>query len=134
MGFGGTDNKSEQAEQKLVYEQAAKRFFSQEFINRLDKILAFRSLSKNDLQKIAKNKLQQLQDRLKGYSLEFANGNVAGAVAAWALEKQQEARGIDIIIRENLENHLAQHLLNANKSTGKIKIKLADKKFTFASK
>lgn len=134
LGFGGTDNKAEQAEQKLVYEQAAKRFFSQEFINRLDKILAFRSLSKNDLQKIAKNKLQQLQNRLKGYSLEFAGGNVAGAVAAWALEKQQEARGIDIIIRENLENHLAQHLLNANKSAGKIKIKLADKKFTFASK
>jgi len=138
LGFGSMDKKSEQDEQKLVYEQAAKRFFSQEFINRLDKILAFRSLNKTDLQKITKNKLSQLQERLKNQQLEFDSGNLAGEIAAWAIEKQQEARGIDFIIRENLENQLAKYLLakpsNTEKSKGKIKVRVTDKKFTFSSK
>jgi ATP-dependent Clp protease ATP-binding subunit ClpC len=138
LGFSGFNKNVDSDEQKLVYEQAAKRFFSQEFINRLDKILAFRSLSKKDLQQIAKNKLQHLQERLKQHSLELSSQNLAGEIASWALEKQQEARGIDFIIRENLENHLAKYLLekplNTEKNGKKIKIKLADKKFTFNAK
>lgn len=142
LGFGGDNKQNDEQEQTLIYEQAAKRFFSQEFINRLDKILTFHSLSKQDLQKIAKNKLENLKNRLKNQNLDFSSTGLANAIATWALEKQQEARGIDFIIRENLENNLAKYLLEKQVkdkaslkiNPQKIKIKLSDKKFTFSSK
>jgi ATP-dependent Clp protease ATP-binding subunit ClpC len=138
LGFGTVAGQDADNEQSLIYEQAAKRFFSQEFINRLDKILAFRSLSQNDLSKIAKNKLEILKNRLQSQNLDLNWQNLSTGLATWALNKKQEARGLDLIIRENLENSLAKYLLNqenaASKSKRKIQIKLKDEKFTFSSK
>ncbi len=138
LGFSDVTNKTADDEQALIYEQAAKRFFSQEFINRLDKILAFRSLNKIDLQKIAKNKLEALKNRLESQNLDLNWQNLSTGLATWALNRKQEARGLDLIIRENLENSLAKYLLNQEnspkKSKRKIQVKLKDEKFTFSLK
>jgi ATP-dependent Clp protease ATP-binding subunit ClpA len=55
-----------QLEQKIhrVAVEAAKRRFSPEFMNRIDKVLVFRSLTKSDLQRILEIELTSIQTRI----------------------------------------------------------------------
>jgi len=67
IGFAArSEGEDPQLEQKIyrVAVDAARRRFSPEFMNRLDKIIVFRSLSKTDLEKVLEIELGAIQTRI----------------------------------------------------------------------
>merc|ERR1719151_316553 len=72
LGFGTEEDGSEQNFQKmkeLVHEEM-KGFFRPEFLNRLDEIVVFRPLSKEDVQQIAEVEFKKIMKRLSQNNLE----------------------------------------------------------------
>jgi ATP-dependent Clp protease ATP-binding subunit ClpC len=68
----------EDVEERLAYEEMRKklmdslrRVFRPEFINRLDSVITFRALSKDDIKKIVELELEKVAQRLKEYSISL---------------------------------------------------------------
>ena len=68
----------EQNEEKLAYDEmrkklmdSLKRVFRPEFINRLDSVIVFRALTKEDIQEIVKLELDKVADRLKDHDISL---------------------------------------------------------------
>lgn len=64
LGFGGTG-----ADDEPDYSGYLKRFFRPEFLNRVDDIITFRSLTKETMSRILDLQLQELHERLAGQHL-----------------------------------------------------------------
>ena len=67
MGFSpGPDNHEEELDQKIYQTamEASRRKFSPEFMNRIDKVIVFRVLNRDSLQKILDIELGRVQDRI----------------------------------------------------------------------
>ena len=59
VGFGGTSDKEN--EEKAI--SKVRESFSPEFVNRIDEIILFSSLTSDDLVKISENELEKLKKR-----------------------------------------------------------------------
>jgi ATP-dependent Clp protease ATP-binding subunit ClpB len=90
----------------------AGRHFRPEFINRIDDIVVFHSLTGKELQKIAGLQLAILQNRLedKGYKLEVSKEALA-LVCEAGFDPVYGARPLKRAIQQYFENPLAQALL-----------------------
>jgi ATP-dependent Clp protease ATP-binding subunit ClpA len=67
MGFSpGPDNHEQELDQKIYHTamEASRRKFSPEFMNRIDKVIVFRVLNRDSLQKILDIELGRVQDRI----------------------------------------------------------------------
>ena len=62
--IGFTKNKLSQNEKESITIKEIKKQFSPEFINRLDKIVVFEHLDRNDISKIFDNELELIQNRI----------------------------------------------------------------------
>jgi ATP-dependent Clp protease ATP-binding subunit ClpB len=64
--LGARDTNDTEVDQKIYRTavEAARRKFSPEFMNRIDKVVAFRSLKEHDLRQILELELQTIQDRI----------------------------------------------------------------------
>lgn len=71
IGFGSSKDDGNSLE-KGIYEKAIKRKFKPEFINRIDKVVFFKKLSKENLKEIIKIEIGKVSDKLEGigYSLD----------------------------------------------------------------
>ncbi|MBY0232225.1 MAG: ATP-dependent Clp protease ATP-binding subunit [Gemmataceae bacterium] len=115
LGFGGgrhQDTESSYAEMKLKLKGAMEREFRPEFLNRLDDIIVFRSLTKEDLNRIIDIELSKVKSRLKEkeHSLELST-----AAKDFLIEKgtslEYGARPLRRAIEQFLEDPLAEDLL-----------------------
>ena len=94
-------------------EKALSTFLRPEFINRVDEIITFRSLSVEDFGEIAKIMLSQLADVLaeKGMSLKF-DDEVAKTVAQGSFSEKYGARNMRRYIQKHIEDKLAEKLIS----------------------
>jgi len=96
---------------KLVKEEL-KNFFRPEFLNRIDEIIVFNHLSKNDIWKISAIMMKQLIDRLKEKGLTLV---ITEPVRALLVEEGHDplygARPLRRVIMHYLEDELAQRCL-----------------------
>ncbi len=99
--------------------EAMKHAFRPEFINRLDGVLVFNSLTEGDCVRIARNQLAQVASYLKqsGIGLEFAPG-VARSVARMGFNPDYGARELRRIIQNEIEEPLSEQILNSHFRTG----------------
>ncbi len=92
-----------------------KGFFKPEFINRLDEIIVFKSLQKDDIRKIVDIQLHKLQDRLKEHRIELQVDDVArDYLAEEGYDSEFGARPLKRFIRQEIENPLAIQLLDGS--------------------
>ncbi len=137
VGFNQDDNKNER---QMNYQQALNNFFAPEFINRLDNILVFNSLNKENLKIITTQQLEALKKRLKQKNIHIRlSSNLKNSIVKLAKNSQQEARSIEQIIRNKIENKLAKFIMNNNKiklngEKTTILISYKNKEFTFTLK
>ncbi|HFX17621.1 MAG TPA: ATP-dependent Clp protease ATP-binding subunit, partial [Flavobacteriales bacterium] len=97
VGFG-TNAKLSQAEEhaKTVIEKALKRTFAPEFLNRIDDIIIFNSLEKEDIHKIIDIELQKVYKRLKDMGYDFSMTEKAkDYIAEKGHDKQYGARPLN---------------------------------------
>jgi ATP-dependent Clp protease ATP-binding subunit ClpB len=106
--------------------------FRPEFLNRVDDIVVFHPLGKEQITAIAKIQLRFLRDRLaeKGYKLELSSAAL-DKIADAGFDPVYGARPLKRAIQTEIENPLAQKILSGDLATdSSIKIDLKDGKLT----
>ena len=120
VGFA-TASKIDNAEEenKAVIEKALKRTFSPEFLNRIDDVVIFNSLSKDDIFEIIDISMKGVLKRINqlGYDLELSEG-AKTFLADKGYDVQFGARPLHRAIQKYLEDPLAEEILNAHIQIG----------------
>jgi ATP-dependent Clp protease ATP-binding subunit ClpC len=114
---------------KGVIENALKKAFAPEFLNRIDDVVLFNSLTKEDINQIIDLELKKLFVRIEelGYTLELTK-DAKIYLADKGYDQQFGARPLARAIQRYIEDPLAEEIINSKISEGDtIKIKL-DKK------
>lgn len=113
---------------KSVIEKALKRTFSPEFLNRIDDVIIFNSLSKEHIYTIIDITMKSVLKRLEnlGFSLELTEA-AKGFLAEKGYDQQFGARPLHRAIQKYLEDPLAEEILNMNIHNGDILIADLDK-------
>jgi ATP-dependent Clp protease ATP-binding subunit ClpB len=94
-------------------------FFKPEFFNRIDEVVRFRSLTRDDIRRIVDIQLEHLRGRLAERRLELA---VTDAARDWLAEKGYDpdlgARPLRRVIQRSIEDPLALTLLKGGYTEG----------------
>jgi ATP-dependent Clp protease ATP-binding subunit ClpC len=106
---------------KAVIEKALKRTFSPEFLNRIDDIVIFNSLTKENIFEIIDILMKGVMKRLAnlGFSLELTP-DAKNFIADKGYEQQFGARPLHRAIQKYLEDPLAEEILNMNVKAGDV--------------
>lgn len=104
---------------KGVIQNALKRTFSPEFLNRIDDVVIFNSLGQEEIFKIIDITLKDLHSRLQGmgYSLSLTD-DAKKFVAEKGFDPQFGARPLHRAIQKYLEDPLAEFILNEDLEEG----------------
>ena len=122
VGFGTAAQKSQEDKNiQGVIQGALKKKFSPEFLNRIDDIVIFNTLEKEDLAKIISIELGALQGRVKelGYTLELSD-NAVNFLIEKGYDKQYGARPLARAIQRYVEDKLAGEIISNTLSNGAI--------------
>ena len=93
-------------------EKALSSFLRPEFINRVDEIITFRSLDKNDFAKIAAIMLGELKTALEDKDIDFSfTDEAAELVANSSYSEKYGARNMRRYIQKNVEDKLAELII-----------------------
>ena len=133
MGFGvKTDEHSyEQMKEKMLTE--SKRVFNPEFLNRLDDIIVFHSLTRDDLTKIVDIEVAKVHTRLKTRSITF---RLTPEAVSFLIEKGYDpsygARPLRRAVERYLEDPMAEEILRGTIKNGDfVVVGEKDKALTF---
>lgn len=121
LGFT-TDSRLSQHEEmtKGVIQKALKAQFSPEFLNRLDDIIVFKALEKENVGKIVKIEMGKLSKRLveRGYDISFGP-SIIDFIADKGFDSKFGARPIRRAIQEYIEDFIAEEVLRKGIEEGK---------------
>ena len=123
---------------KAVIEKALKRTFSPEFLNRIDDVVIFNTLSKENIFDIIDILMKNVLKRMNalGFSLELSP-DAKDFIADKGYDSQFGARPLHRAIQKYLEDPLAEEILNMTIKNGDVLIGDLDKenqKITFTRK
>ena len=113
IGFQSTPTDEERKQQtRSIVEKALKKQFAPEFLNRLDDIIYFDQLSREDIQKIADIELKPLLRRISemGYTLEISDSTKQQIVAE-GYDVQYGARPLRRAIQRIIEDPVCEMIL-----------------------
>ena len=113
---------------KSVIESALKRTFSPEFLNRIDDVIIFNSLTKDNIFNIIDLLMKGVMVRLSnlGFSIELS-AEAKDFIAEKGYDVQFGARPLHRAIQKYLEDPLAEEILNMNIKAGDVMIAGMDK-------
>lgn len=105
---------------KEVVNKELKNLFKPEFLNRIDDIIVFNRLSKEDIKKIVEIKLEELIERMKemGYEAKYTD-KVAEKIAEIGFDETYGARPLDRAIKTEIEDLIAEKILDEEISKDK---------------
>ena len=112
--------------------EALRRFFTPEFLGRLDRIVHFAPLGVREREQIARKYLTQLQQRAQAADVTL---QLPDDLAARIMQKdggKDGARGIRSLVQEKVEGPLAVFLLSCGKRPSRIRCRLTDQGISFS--
>lgn len=110
-GLGFVSN--EDMNKKSIIDKELKRKFTPEFINRIDQIVYFNSLTDDNLKNIVKLEINKFNNRLNNieYNIEYTD-DVVNYIHAEAIKKKElGARPIIRLIQTNIEDKITELML-----------------------
>jgi ATP-dependent Clp protease ATP-binding subunit ClpC len=120
VGFG-TAAKIAQADDnsKSVIENALKKTFAPEFLNRIDDVIVFNPLEKHDIDLIIEIELKKLFARVSelGYTLNLSD-KAKAFIAEKGFDKQFGARPLRRAIQKYVEDALAEEIITSKIASG----------------
>lgn len=120
VGFA-TKSKEGQADEiaKGVIEKALKNAFAPEFLNRIDDVVLFNSLKKEDIHEIIDIELESLFKRIgeMGYYLKLSD-KAKDFIAEKGFDEKYGARPLKRAIQKYLEDPMAEEIIKANIDEG----------------
>ncbi|WP_027137429.1 ATP-dependent Clp protease ATP-binding subunit [Gaetbulibacter saemankumensis] len=120
IGFGTSSQKAQaDANAKSVIENALKKSFAPEFLNRIDDVVMFNALEKEDINKIIDIELDKLLLRIKdlGYTLKLSD-EAKEYIAEKGFDKQYGARPLKRAIQKYIEDALAEEIITSHVEAG----------------
>ena len=122
VGFG-TAAKIAQADDnsKSIIENALKKTFAPEFLNRIDDVIVFNPLEKHDIDLIIEIELKKLFGRVSelGYTLNLSD-KAKAFIAEKGFDKQFGARPLKRAIQKYVEDALAEEIITSKIASGDI--------------
>ena len=135
LGFGAqTTEEQDYDKMKSNVMEEVKRLFKPEFINRIDEIMVFHPLNKEDMKKIvsllSKNLVKRCTEQME------IDLTITASVKDWLIEKHMDAkmgaRPLKRAIQSEIEDALAEEILLGNVKRGnKVSAGLKNKKIVF---
>ena len=120
VGFG-TAAKVAQADDnsKSIIENALKKTFAPEFLNRIDDVIVFNTLEKHDIDLIIEIELKKLYTRVEelGYKLKLSD-KAKAFIADKGFDKQFGARPLKRAIQKYVEDSLAEEIITSKLKSG----------------
>ena len=134
LGFGQQSDAVPYDKMKENILEAAKKVFRPEFLNRLDEILVFHALSKEDLIKILNLEIEKVCNRLKHRSIELVLDDKArDFLVAKGYDPNYGARPMRRSVERYLEDPLAEEILKGNiHGSSPVIVTTGDEKLTFS--
>lgn len=131
LGFGSGEGAAKNIEE-LVMEDL-KKTFKPEFLNRIDEIIVFNQLEKQDIEEIARRMLKSLTKRLKDMNIDIQfSDNAISALAEAGFDKVYGARPLRRAIQQKIEDPLSELILEKKISEGgKCTVDYKDDEFVF---
>lgn len=129
LGFGGSSDSAKNIEQLVMND--LKKTFKPEFLNRIDEIIVFNQLEKDDIKEIARRMLKSLKKQLNelGTDIEFTDAAI-DAIADAGFDKVYGARPLRRAIQTKIEDKLSELILE-NKLGEKCKVDYHNDEFVF---
>lgn len=135
LGFSGGGSEEEYADMKDRLTESLKESFKPEFLNRIDDIIIFTQLSKDETRQIAKILLDNLSKRIaeNGMSLEVSD-EALDFLAEKGFDKEYGARPLKRSIQRLVEDRLSEEILKNTIRSGKVYVDFDGKELTFCNK
>ncbi len=115
MGFEKKFGMIDYEQMKKNVMDQVKRTFSPEFLNRLDEIIVYRPLEKEDVVKILDLQLNQINESLKEWNVKV---KLHKSFVDWIIEKEYKpeygARSLKRALQHHVEDLLAEELLKGS--------------------
>ncbi len=130
LGFGSEDEYDDVRDRQI---NALKEVMKPEFINRIDEIVVFAPLEKQDVEKIADIMLKNLEKRLDEHGITLEIDKEAKAyLVDKGYDKEYGARPMRRTIQRRVEDKLSEEILLGNvKENSVVKISLKDGELSF---
>lgn len=120
IGFGTSAQKAqEDSNAQKVIENALKKSFAPEFLNRIDDVVVFNPLEREDINQIIDIELEKLLSRIQGlgYNLKLTE-TAKDYIADKGFDKQYGARPLKRAIQKYIEDALAEEIVASNLQEG----------------
>ncbi|MDO4814791.1 MAG: ATP-dependent Clp protease ATP-binding subunit [Gemella sp.] len=136
VGFAGSDSiKNDYENVQKTMMEALKKQYRPEFLNRIDDIIVFKSLEKEDLEKISKLMIAGLSKRLKDKNIEIKLTKKAlEKIIEDGSIKEYGARPLRRSLQKNIEDLLSEEILKNPELTGVVNIDYKKDKFVVKNK
>ena len=124
-GVGFDTETNENSFAQSITEKALRKTFSPEFLNRIDDIVYFNQLTREDISKIIDIELQKFVERCTNLGIKLdVNNEAKNFLADKGYDKQYGARPLQRAIQTNLEDLIVEAMLDNNLSGKTININL----------
>ncbi len=122
VGFGTkARSENDQENMKGVIQNALKKAFAPEFLNRIDDVVIFNSLSKDDILKIIDIELEKLFGRINnlGYQIQLTT-KAKNYIADKGFDEKYGARPLNRAIQKYIEDPLAEEIIQKSIKEGDV--------------
>ncbi|MEO8513235.1 MAG: ATP-dependent Clp protease ATP-binding subunit [Ignavibacteria bacterium] len=119
MGFGDPNQTDKHDKMKSQIEETVRRVFSPEFINRIDDLITFKQLSREDIFKIIDISTRQLLKRIQSLGITFEFDNAAKTfLSEKGYDPKYGARPLRRAIQKYVEDPVSEEVLKGSFKDG----------------
>ncbi|HEX2865546.1 MAG TPA: ATP-dependent Clp protease ATP-binding subunit [Ignavibacteriales bacterium] len=119
IGFGGATDESKYLSMKTSVEDAMKRLFNPEFLNRIDEAIVFKSLEREDIMQIISIELKDLIENLHQNKMDIVLDDSAKEfLVTKGFDPKYGARPLKRAIQKYVEDPLAEEILKGTFKQG----------------
>jgi len=131
LDVAGDDSRYPEMRERVM--DAMQHSFRPEFLNRIDEVIIFHSLRKDELRQIVKLQVQRLEQRLADRKISLKLSDAAlGFLAEVGYDPVYGARPLKRAIQRELETQIAKHILRGDFSEGDtIFVDMENERLTF---
>ncbi len=119
FGFGSEKAEDQHTSMKNTVEDAMKKLFNPEFLNRIDEAIVFRNLEKDDILKIISIELQDLLKNISEHRMEIVlDDSAKNFLVDKGFDQKYGARPLRRAIQKYVEDPLAEEILRGSFKEG----------------
>ena len=138
LGFNSENENAEESEKKDIKELVTgelRKVFRPEFLNRVDDIIVFNKLTKDEIKQIAVKMLKTLENRLDKMNIKISfTDNAISEIADKGFDENYGARPLRRAIQNEIEDPLSEQMLEGKVKDGAVvTCDFSDGQFTFTT-